>query len=237
MDAKDPNPEKHTNLTLPSKPATTTEVDANVPQRVAQEAVPATVDTGAAPAKSLDANDPFNFERLRLPQDFAETSVKKAIVSVLVRKPDRQVFVRVHPDPAWHFETGLLTLREERQVYIVEQSMWAALGGEVVPTILFTAITRSGDAFLWPVKHPGADSRPNEFNRTMLEGAQLAMRSWIRIAANMNSGAYDVFHAEGQISEPVWPDITFKELLKIAFHDRVIRTPDHPVIQHLHGRF
>jgi hypothetical protein len=181
-------------------------------------------------------DDPFDFDRLRLPQDFAETSVKKVIVSVPVRKPDRQSFVRVHPDQGQRLETGLLTLREEREVYIVDRSMWAALGSEVVPTILFTAITRSGDVFLWPVKHPGADVRPNEFNRTMYEGAQRAMRIWVRVAANMSLGAYDVRDAEGHIPDPIWPDITFKELLKIAFQGRVIRTLDHPVIQRLHGK-
>jgi hypothetical protein len=182
-------------------------------------------------------DDPFDFDRLRLPQDFAETNVKKALVSVPVGKPDRQVFVRVHPDPAWRLETGLVTLKEERETYLVDRSMWPALAGVVVPTILFTGITRAGGVFLWNVKHPGADSaRPNEYNRTQYEAIQLAMRSWIRMSANQSSGSYDVFVAEGHIPEPDWPDVGFRELLKIAFGSRIIRTLDHPVIQRLQGK-
>jgi hypothetical protein len=182
-------------------------------------------------------DDPFDFDRLRLPQDFAETNVKKALTTVPVCKPDRQAFVRVHPDPAWRFETGLVTLKEEKETYLVDGSMWSALAGVVVPTILFTGITRAGGVFLWPVKHPGADSgRPNEYNRSQYAAAQLAMKSWLRMSANQSSGMYDVFVAEGHIPEPDWPDVGFSGLLKIAFSSRIIRTPDHPVIQRLHGK-
>jgi hypothetical protein len=64
----------------------------------------------------------------------------------------------------------------------------------------------------------------------------MATKQWIRVASNMSLGAYDIIAAEGQIPEPIWPDVTFKEIIKIAFQGRVIRTPDHPVIQRLHGR-
>ena len=47
-----------------------------------------------------------NLEELRLSQDFADTvGVKKEILTVPVRKPDRQSFVRVHPDES--YRTGL----------------------------------------------------------------------------------------------------------------------------------
>ncbi len=199
----------------------------------AQPPVPAPL---PAPVLS-QPNDPFDFDRLRLPQDFAETNVKKALISVSVGKPDRQTFVRVHPDPAFRIETGLVTLKEEKETYLVHRPIWSALAGVVVPTILFTGITRAGAPFLWNVKHPGADSsRPNEYNRTQYEAIQLAMRSWIRMSANQGSGCYDVFVAEGLIPEPDWPDVPFRELLKIAFGTRIIQSPDHPVIQRLHGR-
>ena len=43
--------------------------------------------------------DPFDPAALRLDQSFADTvGVKKHVTTVPVRKPNRQDFVRVHPD-------------------------------------------------------------------------------------------------------------------------------------------
>jgi hypothetical protein len=51
----------------------------------------------------------------------------------------------------------------------------------------------------------------------------------------MGLGAYDVFQAQGHLSEPEWPQLPFGELLRIAFRDRYISTPDHPVLRRLRG--
>jgi hypothetical protein len=57
------------------------------------------------------------------------------------------------------------------------------------------------------------------------------------VSANQAAACYDVFVAEGRIPDPVWPDMRFKDILKVAFGNRVISSIDHPVIQHLHGKF
>lgn len=46
---------------------------------------------------------------------------------------------------------------------------------------------------------------------------------------------YRVYEAEGQLSEPVWPGKPLPELLKLGFKDRIIDSPDHPVIKRLRG--
>ena len=51
----------------------------------------------------------------------------------------------------------------------------------------------------------------------------------------MSLGAYEVHIAETDFPEPEWPEISFKEILKIAFRENFIQTPDHPVIQRLRG--
>jgi hypothetical protein len=55
------------------------------------------------------------------------------------------------------------------------------------------------------------------------------------VAANMSLGAYDVFEAMGELPEPEWPDISFNELITIAFKGRIIDSPDHPVLKRLKG--
>ncbi len=181
-------------------------------------------------------NDPFDLSRLRLSQDFAgKVGVKKAIITVPVRKPHRQWFVRVHPDESWRLETAVLELSDERETYLVDPALWPELPGEVIPKVLFTAINRQGVVFLWPVRLPGADGRHDEWNRSAIEAAQIAMNSWIRVSSNMSLGAYEVFTATADLPEPEFPEIGFKPLLETAFKERFIQSPDHPVIRKLRG--
>ena len=51
----------------------------------------------------------------------------------------------------------------------------------------------------------------------------------------MSLGAYDIFEATANIPDPVWPELSFTDILKIAFRDKLIDRPDHPVIQQLRG--
>jgi hypothetical protein len=100
---------------------------------------------------------------------------------------------------------------------------------------IFTAINRQGVVFLWPVTIPPPDSRTNEWWRSAREAAELAMTRWIRIRANMSLGAYEIYKAEGNIPDPEWPDLLYKELLQISFRDRFVDRVDHPVIKRLRG--
>jgi hypothetical protein len=180
--------------------------------------------------------DPFDPEQLRLSQDFGATlGVKKQLITVPVRKPDRQWFVRTHPDEGYRLQVGVIELRDEREVYVVDPSIHAELPGEVVPTILVTAISRQGVLFLWPVRLPSPDGRQNEWHRTLLEGANMAREKWVKVVANMSLGAYEVFEATGDLPEPEWPDIPFRNLLQIAFRHAYIDSVDHIVIRRLRG--
>ena len=51
----------------------------------------------------------------------------------------------------------------------------------------------------------------------------------------MSLGAYEIFQAESAIPDPTWPELTFQEITRIAFKDRLIAGPDHPVIKRLRG--
>ena len=171
---------------------------------------------------------------MRLSQDFGATlGVKKQLITVPVRKPHRQEFVRTHADPGFQFETAVLELKEEREVYLVDRPLWDELAGEISPRLLITTITRQGVVSLWPLRLPGEDGRSDEWGRSALEAAKLAQTSWVRVAPNMNLGAYEVSTGAVNIPAPVWPDITFEALITIAFKDRFIKTSDHPVLRRL----
>ena len=51
----------------------------------------------------------------------------------------------------------------------------------------------------------------------------------------MADGKYDVFEASGSIPDPEWPELPFREMLKLCFKDRYIDSLDHPVLQSLRG--
>jgi hypothetical protein len=179
--------------------------------------------------------DPFDPARFRLGQDFGADGVKKLLTMIPVERPGGHDFFRVHPDPAFRLDVPVIELKEDREVYLVASEMLAGLRGSVKAKTLFTTISRQGVLRLWPVALPEADGRRNEWVRSALDGADHAMKRWIRLNSNRALGTYEIFEAQGRLTEPEWPDLTFREMLKVAFRDRIIDTPDHPVVQRLRG--
>lgn len=179
---------------------------------------------------------PFNPAALRLSQNFADSvGVKKLVTTVPVRKPNKQDFVRVHPDAAFRLETAVLEFKEDREHYLVAPHLWADLAGEITPKVLFTTINRQKVLSVWAIRLPNADGKHDEWNASALEAAQMAQKSWVRVSANMNLGAYDVFEASAALPEPEWGDMDFTKILEVAFKGRYIDNLDHPALRRLRG--
>jgi len=184
------------------------------------------------------APNPFgDLSAFRLDQSYADTvGVKKLLTTVPVRKPGRQDFVRVHPDPMFRLTpAATIEVKEDREIYLVTPTMAQVLPGEFSTVTLFTAINRQGTLHIWPVKLPNPDGRQNEWHRSAAEAAERAMRKWVRVTSSMSLGAYEIFEASGELPDPVWPECSFQEILKIAFRDRIVDRPDHPLVQKLQG--
>jgi hypothetical protein len=181
--------------------------------------------------------DPFAPENLRLSQAFTETvGVKKLLTTIPVRKPNPQDFVRVREGSEYRENFPIIELKDEREEYIVTASLVPELAGEYVTKTLHLAINRQGTLFFWPVRLPSPDGKDNNWWRSGREAADLAMKDWVRVKANMNLGAYDIFKADSVISKPEWPEIGFWDLIKIAFRDHLVDRIDHPVIKRLRGQ-
>jgi len=181
--------------------------------------------------------DPFDPVALRLDQSYADTvGVKKLLTTVPVRKPTRQDFVRVHPDASYRLTpAAIIEVKDDREVYLVTPNLAPGLVGEFSTVTLFTTINRQGTLHLWPVKLPTSDGRQNEWHRSAAEAAERAMKKWVRVTASMSLGAYEIFEASGDLPEPVWPDFSFQEILRIAFRERIVDRADHPLVQRLQG--
>jgi len=182
------------------------------------------------------STDSFDVDSLRLSQDFASSiGVKKLLTTVSVKKPNPQAYVRVHPDEAFRLPTAVLELKEDKELYLVARELWDELGEEIIPKMLYAAITRQGDPFIWPIRMPGEDGRLDPWNQSAHEAAQMAMEKWVRVKSNRSLGAYNVFESSVPLPEPTWPETRFNELLKIAFKERCIENHDHPVLRGLRG--
>jgi hypothetical protein len=195
------------------------------------------ISSTVGPPMIADVPDPFDLASLRLDQNFTETvGVKKLLKTLPVRKPGKQDFIRVHPDPAYRDNVALIDYKADREVYIVTPAVARELPNEIIPVTLYLAVDRQGVLFLWPIRLPDADGRDLDWYRSAREAADIGTTNWVRVTANMKAGAYDIFVAEGVTAEPTWPELPLQELIRIAFKDRLITSLNHRIVQRLlHG--
>ena len=180
--------------------------------------------------------DNFDLESLRVSQDFVKDSgVKKLLTTVPVKKPNRQDFVRVHPDSCYVLETMLLNLKEERETYLVAPSFRDEIPQELTHTRLALATNRQKVLFLWQMRLPDSSGKTDAWSMSALEAYEEAQRNWVRVSANMSLGAYDIYEALGNLSNPEWPEVSMDEIVRIAFRNAFIESYDHPVLRRLRG--
>ena len=74
---------------------------------------------------STKLSDPFDPAALRLDQSYADTvGVKKLLTTVPVRKPNRQDFVRVRPEPEYRLTpAATIEVKDDGEVYLVTPSI------------------------------------------------------------------------------------------------------------------
>ena len=197
------------------------------------------VEAAANPASVPQATsppDPFDPANLRLDQSFTETvAVKKLLTTIPVRRPGRQTFFRVHPDPEYRDQFPIIDLKDDREEYIVARPLVPALASEIVLKQLCLAITRQGVVFFLPLRLPSPDGKDMEWWRSLREHADRAQTNWIRVIANQGLGAYEAWVAADNLSEPEWPELKFWDLIKIAFKDYLITDLNHQVVKRLRG--
>ena len=181
--------------------------------------------------------DPFDPESLRVhASDGIET--ERMLSAVPVRKPRRSDWVRVNPDPTFCIDVRILERENgmEKESYLVPPEMAHMVAEETRVTRLFSAMTKRGLLFLWPVKLPieGNDTGRRIYE-TALQATEHAKTKWVRVAWNRELGGYELFLAKGDLGEPQWSEKSFRDLLALAFATNIIDRPDHPVIRELNG--
>lgn len=196
--------------------------------------------TPELPAKPTrpEPPNPFSPATLRLEADYSEgLGVRKVISTIPNRKPNKSEWFQVRPGDAWRLQTAVLELERgvERSTYLVARPLWADLSGEITPALLLTCLNRANDLFLWRIKLPGPDGRSNTWTDSALQIAKAAETTWCRMVSDTTNGIYTHYVPAATLPEPKWPELTFDQILQIAFRDRLIDSLDHPVIRELRG--
>jgi hypothetical protein len=162
--------------------------------------------------------------------------VKKLLATVHVSKPKKPQFFRTHVDESMTFSAMLLEQKESRETYVVLPQVAQELSELMRPVQLHAAIDRQNNPFLIPVPLPGEDGNRNPWHESLAQAVELAKTQWLRISANMPMDAYDVFVAEGPLTDPEWPGHSIDALIQVAVRGKIITDLDHPTVPSLLGR-
>jgi hypothetical protein len=184
---------------------------------------------GTPPTTALDEGpDPFDPATYR--KRVATAAVRVVQTSVAVKKPSKQTFVRASVDPQFHIDATLYTQEGgSRSSFLVVPGFEGYLDGLAVPVTLVWMIDNQGEHFLCPTR-PESD---NAWSFSLCELVAAAKVGWVRLKSAEGHYNYAV-PTEEELPEPVWPpDMTPRDLLRLAFKGKVIDQPDHSAIQKL----
>lgn len=176
-----------------------------------------------------------NLDDLRIADPALLSGDTEILAHIYVRRPKKDEYFRVNPDPAMSLTCLVWVDQEEGDVYFVGPQARELMADSGRLVMLVACQSRQGVNFLWPVL---ADTRSGG-GRGWAESARVAMvraqTRWIKIRGDRSAGVYQIIEAGLQQGEPVWPALTFNDLLKLGFKDRLITVPDHPIIRRLQG--
>ena len=90
---------------------------------------------------------------------------------------------------------------------------------------------------LWPIRTPDQFGNLDTWNTSAMAIAKLAQTKWLRVLSSRAHSRYTARVAKDQASrgEPKWPNGTYADLLRMAFQDRIIDSPNAPVLRRLDG--
>lgn len=207
----------------------------SVPKKDPVEELPEEIVSGVPP---LVTPDPFDAKALRLPPAFeVNAGIRKQLTTVPVRRPHSQEWIRVHPDPAYCGNYGVIILKDDNEVYLLAPAMIPHYENEMTRVTIYTAMSMNKVVFLWPCKLVGSGHKnADRWNSSAIEAAEAAMLRKVRVQSNKGLGAYEHSFSDNPTPEndPVWPEgVSFTDLLRLGFvkAGRYIDNHEHEVLK------
>jgi hypothetical protein len=173
-------------------------------------------------------------EKFRIGQDLAaHINTRKVVISIAVKRPDRQYWVYIHPDPAWQLNVGILEDKINQRTYLVDPHIVSEVEEELRVKRLVAYATRQGTFALWPISLPDKVGRLDSYSESGHVIVAEHAGQWIRIKTNLTDRCYEVHDTALDLAVPQWPDGGFPKLFNLAFRNRRISYLDHPVLKGL----
>jgi hypothetical protein len=161
---------------------------------------------------------------------------KTVLVNVTVDRPANNVYFRSHQQHELEGAT-ILQDRDSRSYYFVIPAMRThhKIAKRMRRVTLGLICTWPGHVpLIWPVPTVDGD---REFKawKSARKAYELGKELWTQIVWDEENSDYAIEVAEDINADPIWPEKTFEELLKIAFDGKIIDNEDHPYVRRLRG--
>jgi hypothetical protein len=198
------------------------------------------------PRPSSIGDDDFDLGSIVAPPEPQAPVTKAILTKLVIRNPRKDELVRVRR--ASEFAVTLLQFKlddgeafgDETRNFVhpsLERMFRDEFNRELTRITLRMAVNERGKHFLWPVETLTASGRAQPAAASRRAAVAAAERDWIFIAWKTGEFQVRVLASEAdraRIGEPKWPNLTVKEVLKLALSDgKFIDSIDHPIIRKL----
>jgi hypothetical protein len=193
-------------------------------------------DTGGL--QTASTGEGIDLVGLALPSSYAQTT-RRQTVTIKVGRPDKFRFYRVHPDPAFRVIAPIIS--KDREFWYVAASLVPQLPSTIEklvrPKLLLPCIDLESAIIIWPVPLSDPDLPGRDmWSESATAIAEVGQSRWGRIVANTHTGANEYIEAESNFPDPIWPSLTYNEMLVKGFASRILTHIDHPFFQKLLGK-
>jgi hypothetical protein len=180
------------------------------------------------------SSDPLDLSRMRVNPAKLVSVIGIKAAHIRVGRPDDQDFFRVHEREGFTLDTYLLRMKADREFYFVDANLWSdpRVPKELRLYRLYYYAHLSRTLGLWPVQLPDEAGNQNSWHESAMYVAEQAKDRWLRLLSG--TGGYMTIAGEMD-DEPVWPAMSFQEVIRTAFRAKTITDVDHPKLKQLRG--
>jgi len=189
-----------------------------------------------APAPPTSVAQDFDLDSFRATPGPVAVPVESGVDAVRVEKPRKGDFVYVHPDWRDYLWIILGDFRRKRDAHLVAPNVAAGHLQVCRKVLIVPYCDIDGNYFLWPIPQEDSVGRINEYNKSAMRQVVRAAGKWCQFEANLGNQTYNLYEALEQREAPKWPPEGLPFLIRKAFEDRIMTTPDHPIFQQTQGR-
>jgi hypothetical protein len=166
---------------------------------------------------------------------------KTIIVNVDVGKPPRDCYFRGNSDPAWRLEDQVVVpVKDSDELFYISpfsnMDSHPKLKQRLRKVTLVTVTTWPANTpRIWPLPVLGQGKKDCKAWKSARAAFELSLTKWTQMCWNETESNYNIEVAEGLEHEPIWPELGFSALLKMAFDGKIIESEDHDFVRQLRG--